>query len=281
MMEMKVAANAPAAVVDVAMVRWFAIAPAASDAVALMASATISAEGVSLKWLLCCHAAANAYNRMRQVPCVRRRAVTCAAVAAHARNAVEATALSDRTWMVPRASAVPRSVAAGLILVAPAALVAPAYRHRPAAVSAGVMWPVVDSRVLHTRLQRWCGSSLCVLGLAEVTCATERSASAVVAAALDDASCNRRLTALSSCRRAPVTLRDVAAAYALLAPTLALMEAEGRRRKGRRSISAARPEMLAAARAASRRRRPADVVHSAACCAALGALSAVSTKWSW
>ena len=51
-MEMKVAANAPVAVVDVAMVRRFEIAPAAADAVVLMASATTSAEGVSLKWLL-------------------------------------------------------------------------------------------------------------------------------------------------------------------------------------------------------------------------------------
>ena len=57
-MEVKVAANAPAVVVGVAVARWFATAPAAADAVDLMASVMVSAKGVSVKWLLYCHAAA-------------------------------------------------------------------------------------------------------------------------------------------------------------------------------------------------------------------------------
>jgi hypothetical protein len=69
-MEMKAAANAPAAVVDVALVRQFVIVPAAADAAAPGASATMVAEGVSMKWLLYCQEAANAYSSMRQVPCV-------------------------------------------------------------------------------------------------------------------------------------------------------------------------------------------------------------------
>ena len=125
MMEMEVAANAPAAVVDVALVRKFVIVPAAADAAAPVASATMAVEGVSMKWLLYCQEAANVYSSMRQVPCVLRRDVTCAAAAAHARDAIEITALRDSIWMVARASAVPRSVATVPTVVAPTTVVAP------------------------------------------------------------------------------------------------------------------------------------------------------------
>jgi hypothetical protein len=124
--EMKATATALAAVVDVALVRQFAIVPVAADTAAPVASATMVAEGVSMKWLLYCQEPANAHSSMRQVPCVLRRDVTCAAAAAHARDAVETTALSDSIWMVARASAVPRGAAAVLTVAAPAALVAPA-----------------------------------------------------------------------------------------------------------------------------------------------------------
>ena len=173
-----------------------------------------------------------------------RRDVTCAAAAAHARDAVEMTALSDSIWMVARASTVPRSVAAAPTVVAPASLVAPACRHHPADVSAGARRPVIDSRLLLARFQRLRGYSLRALGLAEVACSTECSASAAVAAA-PDGRCNILLVAPSSRRRALVTLRDAAAACALLVPTLTLMEADGRRSRGReasRLLPVWRPE---------------------------------------
>ena len=154
-----------------------------------------------MKWLVYCQEPANAHSSMRQVPCVLRRDATCAAAAAHARDAVETTASSDSIWMVARASAVPRSAAAVLIVVAPAALVAPARKHHLADVSAGVRWAATVSRSLLARSQRLrCGSSSRALGLAEVVCPTERSASAAVAAAPDDA---RRSTSAGGAVESP------------------------------------------------------------------------------
>jgi hypothetical protein len=57
-MEMKVAANAPAVVVEAVAARWFAIVLAVATAAELIVSVIVSAEGVSVKWLLYCHAAA-------------------------------------------------------------------------------------------------------------------------------------------------------------------------------------------------------------------------------
>ena len=199
----------------------------------------------------------------------------CSAGMSHVLRRLRTTALSDSIRMVARASAVPRSAAVVLTVVAPAALVAPACKHHLADVSAGVRWAATDSSSLLARSQRLCcGCSSRALGLAEVVCHTERSVSAGVAAAPDDARCSTLLVALSSRRRALVTLRDTAAACALLARTLTSMEADGQRSRGKRSMSAV-------ARVAPRRRRPTDAVHSAVCCAALGALRAVSAKWSW
>jgi len=56
-MEMEVAANAPAVVVEVAAARWFAIVLAVATAAELIVPAIVSTEGVSSKWLLYCHAA--------------------------------------------------------------------------------------------------------------------------------------------------------------------------------------------------------------------------------
>ena len=78
-----------------------------------------------------------------------------------------------------------------------------------------------------------------VIGAIEVTCSVERSAAVAVAAALDAARCRRLPMALSALRRAFAIRRGSAEMCALLVLTLALMWADGRLRRGKRSISAA------------------------------------------
>ena len=159
-MEMKVAAKAPVAVVEVAAARWLAAAPTVVDAIDLAASLMISVEDASSKRLLYCHAAATAYNIMRQVPCVCCRPVIHAAMATQARIAAVITVLpswlNDSTCMVQRTSTVVRSVAAILIAAAPAVLVAPAYRYCMLVVNAGVRQLVDSASAVPAKSQGWC-----------------------------------------------------------------------------------------------------------------------------